>query len=565
MAITKDKIDIEEGATPSIFAETTVHNDGSVKQREVINVGSPDAGAGAGPIAEVLIAAPTTEAGLVVRNIPSGTQDVNATQATAASLQAEVQGPDAEDAAITGNPVLVGGTDASLIRVLATDNGGVLAQLSTTSAGDAVSNTLIRRLVTGGGGSGLPITALSGYNGTTFDRLRSSIAQGLEVDVTQSALPTGAATSALQLAADHTVAQGTAAAGGSGWPVIPESAGGNQIAVTAGGEQSFIDGNAIVDNTAFVDGTSPLTPIGYIFDEVAGVALTENDLAAARVNANRAQVVTIEGAVRGTRAAVGANGLEVDVQATVLPPDAATQTTLAAIAGAQLADGHGVVASAGTDLNTSALALDATLTDGSQVVTGAAANAVAVAGNPVRIAGKSGSTTRDIITDSSGNIVVVGTRSPNAGGAGATNHGVLPAISTAAAPSYGEGLMNTVSLDLSGAMRVAVTNGPRTIRHAPINVTTTGDNSIVALVASRLIKVFAINLSSTGTVTTEWRSNTTPLTGGTPFEAREGYTIAVTPPAYLFATVAGQTLNLNLSGTIPVDGFVSYWDDDTVA
>lgn len=65
----------------------------------------------------------------------------------------------------------------------------------------------------------------------------------------------------------------------------------------------------VVDNAGFADGTTTLNMSGYIFDEVAGTALTENDAAAARINANRAQVMTIEDSTtRGQRVAVTAAG-----------------------------------------------------------------------------------------------------------------------------------------------------------------------------------------------------------------------------------------------------------------
>ena len=65
------------------------------------------------------------------------------------------------------------------------------------------------------------------------------------------------------------------------------------------------DSNALADNAAFTDGTNRVFPAGFIFDEVAGTALTENDNAAARVDSKRAQVLTIEDATtRGQRAAV---------------------------------------------------------------------------------------------------------------------------------------------------------------------------------------------------------------------------------------------------------------------
>jgi hypothetical protein len=61
----------------------------------------------------------------------------------------------------------------------------------------------------------------------------------------------------------------------------------------------------IADNAAFTDGTSGVIPSGYILDETAGTALTENDVGAARMDSKRAVVSVIEDATtRGTRAAV---------------------------------------------------------------------------------------------------------------------------------------------------------------------------------------------------------------------------------------------------------------------
>ena len=65
----------------------------------------------------------------------------------------------------------------------------------------------------------------------------------------------------------------------------------------------------IVDNAAFTDGTTRLSPNGYIYDEVAGTALTENDAAAARIDVKRAQIFTLEDATtRGQRLAINALG-----------------------------------------------------------------------------------------------------------------------------------------------------------------------------------------------------------------------------------------------------------------
>lgn len=65
----------------------------------------------------------------------------------------------------------------------------------------------------------------------------------------------------------------------------------------------------LADNAGFTDGTTRLMMAGYIFDEVAGTALTENDGAAARVDSKRAQVMVVEDATtRGQRQAVDASG-----------------------------------------------------------------------------------------------------------------------------------------------------------------------------------------------------------------------------------------------------------------
>jgi len=59
----------------------------------------------------------------------------------------------------------------------------------------------------------------------------------------------------------------------------------------------------IVDNAAFTDGTTRLMMNGYVFDDVAGTALTENDAAAARIDSKRAQMMVIEDGTTRARAA----------------------------------------------------------------------------------------------------------------------------------------------------------------------------------------------------------------------------------------------------------------------
>lgn len=67
----------------------------------------------------------------------------------------------------------------------------------------------------------------------------------------------------------------------------------------------LIDNTIFVDNSGFTDNSSSVSVAGYYFDETAGTALTENDVAAARIDSKRAQVHVIEdGTTRGLRAGV---------------------------------------------------------------------------------------------------------------------------------------------------------------------------------------------------------------------------------------------------------------------
>lgn len=111
--------------------------------------------------------------------------------------------------------------------------------------------------------------------------------------------------------------QGHTTAGGGGWV---------DVKVNPSGSVAVQDSQVIADNAGFTDGTSKVFPIGYIYDEVAGTALTENDIGASRMNVNRAQVHAIEdGATRGRYATVTAsNAVKVDGSAVTQPVSYAT-------------------------------------------------------------------------------------------------------------------------------------------------------------------------------------------------------------------------------------------------
>lgn len=153
-------------------------------------------------------------------------------------------------------------------------------------------------------------------------------ANGLDVDVTRSALPSGASTLAEQ-----------------------------QTQTTS---LQLLDDVVVADNGAFTDGTTKLSMAGFIFDEVAGTALTENDAAAARIDAKRAVVGVIEDeTTRGRRLTItAANAAKVDGSAVTQPVSGTVTANLAA----------------GTNTNE---------------VVGDVAHDAAAAGNPVLIAASS--------------------------------------------------------------------------------------------------------------------------------------------------------------------------------
>lgn len=90
---------------------------------------------------------------------------------------------------------------------------------------------------------------------------------------------------------------------------------------TVGTVTNITNQGQLVDNAGFTDGTTRIMMNGYIYDEVAGTALTENDGAAARINANRAQVAVIEdGTTRARYATVtSGNALKVDPSGVTMP------------------------------------------------------------------------------------------------------------------------------------------------------------------------------------------------------------------------------------------------------
>lgn len=135
--------------------------------------------------------------------------------------------------------------------------------------------------------------------------------------------PSGALTAAVTQDTSPWVVSGTVAATQSGtWNInnvsgtvsLPTGAATSANQSTEITSLQLLDDVVVADNAAFTDGTTKVSMAGFVLDETAGTALTENDAAAARVDSKRAQVLVIEdGTTRGRRLTItSANAAKVD-------------------------------------------------------------------------------------------------------------------------------------------------------------------------------------------------------------------------------------------------------------
>lgn len=154
-------------------------------------------------------------------------------------------------------------------------------------------------------------------------------------------------------------------------------------------------------------------------------------------------------------------------------------------------------------------------------------------------------------------------------GAVVLSSGTVTTVSTVTNVSQNGGVaisLNGGAVD-TGTRRVVQANGAgKTILSAGGSASTSGDNTIVGAGTNRL-KVFAFSLSTlsntavtcifkSGTGTELWR---VVLQAGT--SVSTGANLAVSPPAWLFATASATLLNLNLSTSQAVQWSVSYFDE----
>ena len=97
------------------------------------------------------------------------------------------------------------------------------------------------------------------------------------------------------------------------------------------------------------------------------------------------------------------------------------------------------------------------------------------------------------------------------------------------------------------------------LKRAVIAASTSGNNTIVAAVPGKIIRVYQLLVVATDAVTTRWESAAggTALTGLMPLVASSGYAPSFCPVGH-FETVEGELLNLELSAAVMVGGWIVY-------
>lgn len=99
----------------------------------------------------------------------------------------------------------------------------------------------------------------------------------------------------------------------------------------------------------------------------------------------------------------------------------------------------------------------------------------------------------------------------------------------------------------------------REVKRAVIDAATSGNNTIVAAVTGKKIRVLSVNLIASGAVNVRWESGAdgTALSGQMNFAANSGYVLPYNKDGW-YQTAESTLLNLELSGATSVDGSITY-------
>jgi len=99
----------------------------------------------------------------------------------------------------------------------------------------------------------------------------------------------------------------------------------------------------------------------------------------------------------------------------------------------------------------------------------------------------------------------------------------------------------------------------RNAKYAAISASTSGNNTLVAAVTGRKIRILAIVIAGAGTVTATLQSGAagTAISGALPLVANSSVALPYNPAGW-GETAVGALLNLSLSGAVAVTGLLVY-------
>jgi hypothetical protein len=102
--------------------------------------------------------------------------------------------------------------------------------------------------------------------------------------------------------------------------------------------------------------------------------------------------------------------------------------------------------------------------------------------------------------------------------------------------------------------------GPAGLDLQTIKYTKAATGTVIAAVTGKRIYVYSLKQIVDAALSTKWRSGgATDLEENQAIVSGGGYVEAVTPPAWLFRTVSGESLDLVITGTGNAAGRLSYW------
>lgn len=270
-------------------------------------------------------------------------------------------------------------------------------------------------------------------------------------------------------------------------------------------------------------------------------------------------VITVQGIASMTP-------LSTTVSSSALPTGAATETTLSALNTKVTAVNTGAVVISSSALPTGA-ATEATLSSLNGKVTAVNTGAVVISSSALPTGAATETTLSALntkVTACNTGAVTISAALPagtNAIGKLAANSGVdIGDVDVTSLPALAAGT-NLIGRVSGSDETSTVYNGTTALtpKFAVVSASTSGNNTLVAAVTSKKIRVLSGVFMSAGTVNATFQSGAggTGLTGAMPLIANIGFTLPYSPVGH-FESASGVLLNLSLSAAIAVTGVITY-------